>query len=57
MREAKRTKNDTNLYCTICETKFSRKDSLQRHMKINTNIYCASSSMSYVGSEFSDKTF
>ena len=33
VRESKRTKKDQNLSCTLCETKFTRKDNLQRHIK------------------------
>ena len=33
IKESKRTKKDQNLSCTLCETKFTRKDNLQRHTK------------------------
>ena len=33
IKESEGTKKDQNLSCTLCETKFTRKDNLQRHIK------------------------
>ena len=44
---------DQNLSYILCETKFTRKDNLQRHIKIKTDKFFASYFMSYVGCDFS----